>query len=364
MVGERRGISGYPLRMRLLRVLLLLMPVLCSGPGLCSAQATAGGNGPGGVIAGTVTDASGALVTGATVVLSTAGSSTGHSAITGDDGAFAFRDVAAGGFQLTLTAKGLEPGTATGTLQLGERQELPPIVLRVADQSMDVEVTFTREELGVAEVQAEEKQRILGVIPNFSVAYDWNAPPMTTRQKYDVAFKETVDPVSIALNAGIAGYELAAQDYYYPHQTDQGWQLGGAGYFKRFGANVATGAIGTFIGGALLPEVFHQDPRYFWKGSGTVRQRVLYSLSTVLICRNDRNGKWMFNYSNVIGDFSAGAISELYYPAPSRQGVGLTFENGLIALGSGAIGNLIQEFVIHRLTPNLPRATPAPVVRP
>jgi hypothetical protein len=124
--------------MRLPWVLLLLMPVLWCAPVLCRAQETLGGNGPVAVLAGTVTDMSGALVTGATVVLSTADSSSQLSAITGDDGAFEFQGLAAGSFGLNVTAKGLEPGSATGMLKLGERLELPPIVLRVAEQNTEL----------------------------------------------------------------------------------------------------------------------------------------------------------------------------------------------------------------------------------
>jgi hypothetical protein len=343
--------------MRLLWVLLLLMPALCRAQEAPAAPAAAGD----GSIHGCVTDTSGGLIPGATVILSLAGGADERRMLTDEDGEFEFKAVGAGSFRLAVSAPGMQSGSAVGVLKPGEQQEEPAIILRVASQNTDVEVTFTREELGVAEVQAEEQQRLLGIIPNFSVAYDWTAPPMTTRQKYEVAWKETVDPVNIVLDAGIAGVQLANQDYYYRHNTDQGWQLGAAGYFKRFGANVATEAVGTFLAGAILPQVFHQDPRYFWKGSGTVRERALYSVSTVFICRNDRNGKWMPNYSNIIGDFSAGAISNLYYPAGSHQGVALTFENGAEALGFGAIANLFQEFLLHRFTPRLPRSTPAPV---
>jgi hypothetical protein len=306
-----------------------------------------------GSITGQVTDASGALVPEASITLTVDGAAGEQTTNTDSMGKFAFQGVSAGSFHLKVTAGGMQPGATTGTLHPGETLELPAIKLKLASQDTQVDVTFTREELGAAEVQAEEKQRLLGIIPNFSVAYDWNAPPMTTKQKYDVAWKLSIDPITVLFNAGLAGYQYVQADFpgygYYP-----------AGYLKRFGADMATGTIGTFLSGALLPEVFHQDPRYFWKGSGSFGSRLLYALSTVVICRNDRkDGHWMPNYSNVVGNFTAGAISNLYYPASSRQGVALTFENGLEATGLGAISSIMQEFVLHRFTPKLPPSVPA-----
>ena len=77
-----------------------------------------------------------------------------------------------------------------------------------------------------------------------------------------------------------------------------------------------------------------------------------------MICKGD-NGKWQPNYSSVLGNLAAGAISNLYYPAKDRDGVGLTFESGAIGIGATAGANLIQEFLIRKLTPNLPDNDPA-----
>jgi hypothetical protein len=307
-----------------------------------------------GTLRGTVTDSSGALVQNATVTLTLSGTTQERHAVTSADGAFLFEGVPPGSFHVAITAAGLHAGEAAGVLKAGEDQTIPTIQLPIATQNTEVDVTFTKQELGEAEVQSEEKQRLLGIVPNFSVAYDWNAPPMTTRQKYDVAFKLSFDPVSIILAAGFAGYEQARNDI-------PGYGPGAAGYAKRAGAAIGTQAIGTFLTGAVYPEIFRQDPRYFWKGSGTVKSRLLYAISTVVICRSDKDGHWMPNYSNVLGDFTAGAVSNIYYPPSSREGVGLTFENGALAMGFGALSSVIQEFLLHRVTPHLPRATPAPV---
>jgi hypothetical protein len=112
------------------------------------------------------------------------------------------------------------------------------------------------------------------------------------------------------------------------------------------------------LGSALLPSVFKQDPRYFYKGAGTVRSRVLYAIANAVICKGD-NGRWQANYSGILGNLAAGGISNLYYPAANRDGVGLTFENAGLGAAAGAVQNLFQEFVVKRLTPKIPNYGPA-----
>ena len=104
------------------------------------------------------------------------------------------------------------------------------------------------------------------------------------------------------------------------------------------------------LSGALLPVLLHQDPRYFYKGTGTVLSRTLYALATTVICRGD-NGRWQPNYSNVFGTLASAAVSNLYYP-PSSRGVRLTINNSFINIAGGAIGGLAQEFFLKRMTPN------------
>jgi len=339
-------------------VLWVGAPVLCRAqtPDAAAVQAPTAWVGSG-ILRGEVTDVGGGLVPGAQVVLTLDGTAGERKTITDDDGEFLFEGVAAGSFTLKVTAEGMQPGGAKGELKAGEAQDVPPIVLRVGSQDTEVEVTFTREELGVAEVQAEEHQRVLGIFPNFGVTYDWNAPPLTTPQKYDLAWKAFVDPVTILITAGVAGVEQAANEL-------PGYGQGVGSYGKRFAANTGNNLFGAFLTGAVLPQIFKQDPRYFWKGSGTKKERTIYALESVVMCRADSDGHWETNYSNLIGSFGAGALSNLYYPNGSRQGATLTIENGLIGLAEGGLGNIVQEFLLHHLTPKLPRATPAPLPHP
>jgi len=102
------------------------------------------------------------------------------------------------------------------------------------------------------------------------------------------------------------------------------------------------------IGGAILPSLLHQDPRYFYQGTGTTKSRVVHAVTSPFVCKGD-NGKWQPNYSTMGGDLASAAISNAYYPA-SNRGVGLFLGNFLIGTGQRAAANLAQEFVLRRLT--------------
>ena len=205
-------------------------------------------------------------------------------------------------------------------------------------------------EIAQAELKEQEKQRVFGVIPNFYVTYVPKAAPLSTKQKFQLAFKSTVDPVSFGITGAIAGIEQAQNHF-------PGYGQGAEGYAKRYGATYADLTINTYIGGAILPSLLKQDPRYFYKGTGTKRSRALYAIANSFICKGD-NGNWQPNYSFLLGTLASGGISNLYYPASDRNGAALTFENAAIGIAANAAANILQEFVIRKLTPNVPNYTP------
>jgi hypothetical protein len=304
-------------------------------------------------LSGVVTDVDGALVPGATVTLLENFAVKGRSVVADANGHFSFEHVAAGPYVLSISATGMKATTQRGTLNPDESVELPPIALGVA-ASEEVEVSsLTQVEIAEMQIKQEEKQRLVGVIPNFYVSYVWKAAPMTPKQKYKMAARAIVDPATFAIAAGFAGLEQATNEY-------SGFGPGWEGYGKRYGAILADGAIGGMLGGAVLPVVFHQDPRYFYKGTGTVWQRTGYAISRAVIARGD-NGKWQPAYAEVIGDFASGAISNLYYPASDRNGAGLTIANGFLDIASDAVTNLLQEFLLKKLSTGVKvKATPQP----
>jgi hypothetical protein len=259
------------------------------------------------------------------------------------NGQFSFTNVASGTFQLTVTAPGFATQTTSGTLLPGEIHTIPQIALAVAANVTDVDVVLSPAQVAQAQLKDEEKQRVLGVIPNFYVTYDPHPLALTPGEKFELAWKTTVDPVTFVIVGGIAGVQQAKN-------TFSGYGQGAQGYAKRYGASYADLAIGTFIGSAILPSILKQDPRYFYKGSGSKQSRILYAIANSVICKSDK-GRWQPNYSNMLGNLAAGGISNLYYPAQNRDGAGLTFQNAALGIGSTAAANLVEEFLMRKLTP-------------
>jgi hypothetical protein len=304
-----------------------------------------------GTIIGSVTDSDGALVSGATVTLQSAGHKQ-YTTVSGSSGEFHFEAVPAGGFQLHIRSPGLEPATVSGALLPGAIFEVPRTSLRVATTSTEVTVSgLTQDEVATEQVHAEEQQRVLGVIPNYFVTYANHPVPLRAKQKFGLGGHVVLDPTTFLFAAAAAAIEQA-------DNTFPGYGRGPQGYGKRYGAALADATSSTLLRGSVYPALFHQDPRYFYKGTGTVWQRARYALATAVICKGD-NGRWQPNYSGILGDLSAGALSNLYYPASSRDGAALTFENGLLSTAGIGVGHLLQEFLFKRVSTHVPKAASA-----
>ncbi len=185
------------------------------------------------------------------------------------------------------------------------------------------------------EVKAQEQQRIAVVVPNFNTVISGRGVALSKGQKVRLAWAATKDPFNI-VGAFFIGGVSEVQDTYIGY----GW--GPAGYFKRVAANYADTVDGTMLAGAVYPILLHQDPRFFRQGTGPIQSRLRHALLAPFICRGDSGGS-QFNFSNVLGNYTAGGISNLYYPAGSR-GPGLVFVNGSIVLVEGGLGNIGLEF--------------------
>ncbi len=294
-------------------------------------------------LVGTVQDGDGALLPGARVEVLSGGVTV--VAFADEDGVFHAYGVTPGTYRLHITANGFFADTRTGEILPGEEKDLDSIELRPLGEFATVTVIATEKEVATEQVNLEMKQRVLGVVPNFYVVYDASPAPLSKGQKFHLAWRSTLDPFSFASAAIVAGVEQANNSF-------SGYGTGPSGYAKRYGASFADGAISTFLGGAILPVVFHQDPRYRYQGTGSVLSRTRHAAASVIFCRNDQN-KTVFNYSNVIGNFASAGISNLYYPASDRNGAGLTLQNAAVGTAFGIFGAMMQEFVVPKLTPRL-----------
>jgi len=304
-----------------------------------------------GSINGTILDRTGAVNVGAKVRLTRKHPVLSQEVASGDTGQYSFSHVPPGSFQITVTAPGFATQVFSADLRPGQAFLVPPIVLAVATAATEVRVAAPTVEVAEAQIKEQEKQRVLGFIPNFYVSYVHDAAPLTSKQKFRLALKTAVDPVTF-LGTGIyAGVEQAADRF---PEYGQGAQ----GYAKYFGAGYADAVSGIFIANAILPSLLKQDPRYFYKGTGTTRTRILYAVASPLICKGD-NKRWQPNYSFILGSIAVGGISNLYVPAGDRNGAGLIFENALIRIGEGSLGGILQEFVLPRLTPHIRHHKPS-----
>lgn len=185
------------------------------------------------------------------------------------------------------------------------------------------------------EVKQEETQRLLVVVPNFNTVLSGRAVPLDKGQKTELAVHATFDPfnfVSAVLLAGLSEYE----------GTNRGYGWGPGGYFKRVGANLADVFDSTMLAGAVYPILLRQDPRYFRKARGPIKARIRHALFAPFVCLGD-NGRSQPNYSNLLGNFTAGAISNVYYPAQDR-GVSLSLINSSVVMVEGSLGNIGLEF--------------------
>jgi hypothetical protein len=296
----------------------------------------------GGMIMGTVVDTRAAPVAHATVRLSLDAREPDRETQSSDAGEFAFSNVAPGPFQLSVTAPGFSVRTMTGELRASEELKLPLTTLAVAAFDTAVIVTPTQAEVAQAQVKEEEKQRIIGIFPNYFVNYDADAAPLNVSQKFELTWKGFVDPVAFVSTAVGAAIDQA-------RHLNKGFGQGASGYLKRYGASYADFATERVIGKVLMPTLFKQDPRYFYKGTGSKRARFFYAVSRSVICRGD-NKEPQVCYSSLISHIGADVLTNYYYPPIDRDSARQVFETTAIGIGGRAVENLFQEFIARKLT--------------
>jgi len=293
------------------------------------------------ILSGYATDPDAAAIPGAMVTIDGT-TALDHFTTTSDyQGFFEVIGVKPGmSYHVSVKAPGFDAGSSKNViLTEGQLLEIDPVILL---PRADIEVTaVTAEQAAIAEVKQEESQRVLGIVPNFFTVYG-NGPfvPLPARLKFHLAFKAVTDPVTFGATTIIAGVDQAAFTPSYVEGTK--------GYFQRFGANYADTASDILLGGAIFPSIFHQDPRYFVQGSGTKKSRALHAMEAPFIAKGD-NGHSQFNISSIGGDFTSGALSNVYYP-PADRGVGLVFTSAGVTTAGRVLNALFQEFVFGRFT--------------
>lgn len=294
-----------------------------------------------GTIMGTVTDIGGSTVPGATVVLQQPGSQDRRTVTTGPNGFFQFSQVNPEvPYAINVSATGLTQWTSPPVALDPGQVKIVNAQLRIPMERTQVQVTYDPVEVATEQVKTEEKQRVLGIVPNFYVVYDRDPQPLTAKLKFQLAMKVSTDPVTLAGVAFMASVNQAADTPNY----GQGWDA----YGKRLGSTAATGFTDIMIGGAILPSLLHQDPRYFYQGSGPTTSRLRHAMLSPFIAHGD-NGHLQPNYSSIGGDLASAAISHFYYPAPDRDASAL-LTGFAISTAERVASGVAQEFILGRFT--------------
>jgi hypothetical protein len=272
----------------MLKKWLLLMSVMTALS--AAAQDISASNPQLGTISGTVVDLNGALVPGATATLE--GLVRSEKQISANDSAtFEFRDIKLGvPYRVRVTANGFNEWDSPNIVLTPDQSVffVTDVKLRLSGLKSSVTVYASTRQVAVDQVHLEEQQRVLGSIPNFYAMYDsQNAVPLTTKLKFQLAMRVSVDPVTAMGVAFMAGVRQA--------KGTPNYVQGAKGYGQRVGAEAAGGFSDIVIGGAILPSLLHQDPRYFYQGTGTTRSRLGHALVSPFVCRGD-NGRLQPNY--------------------------------------------------------------------
>jgi len=292
-------------------------------------------------IQGTVLDERGSTVPGAAVTVTNINTGETYTTESNSVGTYSFSALEAGDFALLVSAQGFSSFRSQRiTLSSNQTLLVPEITLHLAAVSSETEVTASKREIAEAQMKSEVKQRLLGFLPNYYVVYFKDPAPLNAGQKMRLAFRLAVDPVTFGLAAVQAADETNSKDY-------EAYGAGAEGFAKRYAAAYADGFIGTVIGSGLLHAVLRQDPRYYYKGSGTVRARALYALSWSFRCKGD-NGKWQVSYSSLLGDIASSGISGLYYPKGISAGQAAKYT--ALSLASQGVNALFQEFLFRKIT--------------
>ena len=345
--------SALPRASALVRLLFFLVCATTSRGWAQQSPSAPGGPAPAISIApspasldGDITDTTGALVPRATVTLHDEGTTRDRIVFSDELGHFHVPALAPGTYTVQIEQAGFDTWTSGPiTLQPGEHNGTLAAILHLPANQADVVVSLSSHQLAAEQVHAAEQQRVLGLFPNFYTSFETSPVPLSGGQKLSLGLRATTDPMAFVTAGLVASGEQI-------HNTFPAYGGGFQGFAKRYGAAYADGFTGKMIGSALLPSLFRQDPRYFYQGTGTFKQRARHAILSGVLARGD-NGRWQPNYSHILGNASAGALSTVYHPAADSAGK-LALDNALLGtLGEAAV-NLTREFLLKPFTRGLP----------
>jgi hypothetical protein len=180
-----------------------------------------------------------------------------------------------------------------------------------------------------------ESKRILGIVPNYRTSPSLQSyEPLTPGEKFKIATEDSFDRGTVALAALFGGQGQLTN-------SNRSFGQGAAGFGRYFGAAYGDFVIGDYMTEAVFPTLLHQDPRYFRRGAGSGWSRLGYAMGQIFWTHRDSGGM-QFNYSELIGNSTAVAISTAYY-VNNRTASDATSKLGM-QLGVDMAANILKEF--------------------
>lgn len=184
--------------------------------------------------------------------------------------------------------------------------------------------------------QPPEDKRVFGVLPNYRTA-ESAVPfqPISTKQKFTIATKDSFDYPVLLTTAFFAGLSQLQGN------ENQVYGQGAKGFAHRYGISYIDQVVGNYFPEAIVPSLFHEDPRYFRKGEGSINGRAFYALSRIFVCKTDA-GNTAFNANEFVGNGLASLTVLAYHPQERTAGDALS--QMLTYLATDAAGQVMKEF--------------------
>jgi len=205
-----------------------------------------------------------------------------------------------------------------------------------APQAQTTQETPVGPVVPAATAPPKQTKRILFIVPNFrSVTADEKLPPTTTRQKFKLLLDDTFDYSAFAETAILAGMGEI-------QNSEKEFHGGWPGYARYYWHSYADLTVGNAMTEFVFPVATREDPRYYTLGHGGLIRRSVYSVSRLVITRNN-DGNNTANISEVVGNGAAAGISSLYYPSAERTWTKVG-QHWVLQLGIDGLSNLLKEF--------------------
>jgi hypothetical protein len=242
---------------------------------------------------------------------------------------------------------------ALGSSALAQPQQPPPAPDAPVAKAQNPPDNQVPAEVGKTKLEKETgtvNDRIFEVMPNYgTVEQAHELPPISSGQKFRLATAGVFDYFTFPFIGALAAIDQANNS---PKSWGQGW----GAYGQRYGASFADNGIGTYMTTAIFPSMLHEDPRYYQMGKGKFTHRAFHAVDRLFVTRTDSGGT-RFNYSEVVGNAAAAALSNVYH-APEDRTVGRNLGTlGMLIMWDG-VSNEMKEFwpdirrkFFHKSTP-------------